>query len=388
MPSKIRKRGENTYELAVTNGYDYYGRQIAFRKTVKASNMKEAQKLYYEFESMVRRKQILHPTKIKLGDFAFQWYKEYCEPRLAVSTLQNYKRCLQQHIIPALGHLDIRELQPAQIVPFINALLEPTENAHGVISRNEQSALYCYRVLSSLLSVAVKWELIFSNPCDKLDPPKIQRHVVNSYNLQQAQQLLAAANQLPIREKTLLTLALSTGMRRGEILALHWQDIDFAAGNLLVTKSCEVVPHQPITTKEPKTENSMRCITLPASMIQLLLQYKQWQDQIKIQYGQSWNYNDWVFITDRGIPIHPSTVSHWFKRFLAHNGLPPMPFHGLRHTSATLLLAAGAPIKNVSSRLGHTDIRTTGNIYAQALQSADKEIANTMEEILQSHNDE
>ncbi|MEN6565536.1 MAG: tyrosine-type recombinase/integrase [Veillonellales bacterium] len=290
MPSKIRKRGENTYELAVTDGYDYYNKQIVYRKTVKAANEREAKKMYYEFESKIRRGEIIQSVKIKLGDFALQWYKEYCEPRLAVSTLQNYKRCLQQNIIPAIGHIDIRELQPFHIVPFINNLFQYYSNPNEKRRcGNGQAALYCYRVLSSMLSVAVKWGVIPSNPCERVDPPKIKKHVVNSYNLQETQQMMNIINQQPIRERMLITLALATGMRKGEILALRWSDIDFSVGTLQVVRSCQVIPHQGMSTKEPKNESSIRCITLPTTVTNLLFSYKQWQNGEKLKWGDTWN---------------------------------------------------------------------------------------------------
>lgn len=384
MPSKIRKRGENTYELAVTNGYDYYNKQIVYRKTVKAVNDREAKKLYYEFESAVLRGDLTQTVKIKLGDFALQWYKEYCEPRLAGSTLRNYKRCLQQRIIPALGHIDIRVLQPFHIIPFINGLTQVNSRLDGRAGDvNGQAAMYCYRVLSSMLAIAAKWGAIPTNPCEKVDPPKIRKKTIPSYNVQETQELLEALDQVQIRERMMITLALGTGMRLGELLALQWSDIDFFAGTLRIIRSCQAIPHQGLSTKEPKNESSIRCVTLPESTIGMLIQYKQWQDDEKFRLGNEWIEQGWVFSTEKGLLIHPSTLSHWFKRFLEDNELPQMPFHGLRHTSASLLLAAGAPIKNVSTRLGHADIRTTGNIYAKSQQSADKEIAEKMDGIIQ-----
>ena len=383
MPSKIRKRGENTYELAVTNGYDYYNKQIVYRKTVKAANDREAKKLYYEFESSVLQGNLTQTVKIKVGDFALQWYKEYCEPRLAGSTLRNYKRCLQQRIIPAIGHIDIRVLQPFHIIPFINGLLQTSSRLDGKTEDvNGQAAMYCYRVLSSMLAIAVKWGVIPANPCEKVDPPKIQKKIISSYNIQETQGLLSALDQVPIRERMMITLAVCTGMRLGELLALQWSDIDFMAETMQIVRSCQAIPHQGLSTKEPKNVSSIRCVTLPESTMQMLIQYKQWQDNEKMRMGNEWTEQGWIFSTEKGLLIHPSTLSHWFKRFLEEHELPQMPFHGLRHTSASLLLAAGAPIKNVSTRLGHSDIRTTGNIYAKSQQSADKEIAEKMDGIL------
>lgn len=383
MPSKIRKRGENTYELAVTNGYDYYNKQIVYRKTVKAANEREAKKLYYKFESAVLQGDLTQTVKIKVGDFALQWYKEYCEPRLAGSTLRNYKRYLQQRIIPAIGHIDIRGLQPFHIIPFINGLTQLDSRLDGKTEEvNGQAAMYCYRVLSSMLAIAVKWGVIPANPCEKVDPPKVRKKIIPSYNVQETKELLSALDQVSIRERMMITLALGTGMRLGELLALQWSDIDSFAGTLQIVRSCQAIPHQGLSTKEPKNASSIRCVTLPESTIVMLIQYKQWQENEKIRLAGEWIEQGWVFSTEKGLLIHPSTLSHWFKRFLEENELPQMPFHGLRHTSASLLLAAGAPIKNVSNRLGHADIRTTGNIYAKIQNSVDKEIAEKMDNIL------
>ena len=126
---------------------------------------------------------------------------------------------------------------------------------------------------------------------------------------------------------------------------------------------------------------------LSKSTLHLLQQHQQQQAEEKVLLGEKWHEEGWIFTQWNGFAMYPTTPSQWFTKFLARHGLPHMPFHGLRHLSATLLIAHGIPLKNVSSRLGHADIRTTANIYSEALQSVDRQAAETMDAFLQDHHE-
>ena len=388
MPSKMRKRGENSYELTVTNGYDFQGKQIMIRKTIQATSDRDARKQYSQFEAEVRSGAIIKTGKLKLAEFAEQWFRDYCQVKLAPMTLRNYKRYLEKRIIPAIGHLDMVDLKPYHIVPFINSLLTPEKRLDGKSEPvTGQAAAYCYRVLSSMLNTAVKWQVIPSNPCDRVDPPVIKRPHTSAFTEHEALNMLNMLSNEEMKYRMMISLAVTTGLRLGELLGLMWADIDFYRSALQVNRSCQSLAGHGVFTKEPKNESSIRCVTLPNTIMEMFIQYKAWQDQEKIQLSNQWMQSDWVFTTWNGSLLNPSTVSHWFHKFLKRNGLPEIPFHGLRHTSATLLLSEGASLKNVSSRLGHSDIRTTGNIYAHALQSVDKQLAQKMDVFLNKGSD-
>lgn len=180
----------------------------------------------------------------------------------------------------------------------------------------------------------------------------------------------------------MVVLALATGLRRGELLGLEWKDVNFENNVIEVRQTSQYLPEKGTFTKEPKTEESARVIAVPASVMELLRQHKAEQAQEKLKAGDFWHDTNRLFTTWDGRPMHPDTISKWFSKFLRKHGLPPIYFHALRHTSATLLIAEGISLKNVSTRLGHTDISTTGNIYAHALRSVDQEAAEKLDNIL------
>lgn len=158
-------------------------------------------------------------------------------------------------------------------------------------------------------------------------------------------------------------------------MGLEWQDIDFEKGSLEVRQAGQYIPGQGAFTKEPKNESSQRVISLPLRVLNVLSQHKEKQEEAAKKLDNLWYGSERVFTTRDGKPAHPEWPSQWFPKFLKRKKLSPLPFHGLRHTAATIMIAQGADIKNLSSRLGHSNISTTGNIYAHALKSVDRDIA-------------
>ena len=181
-------------------------------------------------------------------------------------------------------------------------------------------------------------------------------------------------------------------MRKGELLALKWPDIDFENNTVHVTKSVSVLKDR-VIIKEPKTRTSHRMITIPQSLTVKLQKLRISQSEYRLSVGEYWQNEDWIFTQDNGRMMNYSTPYHalqstikWYNQSHPENeALPLIPFHGLRHTSATLLIAGKQDVKTVSSRLGHAQTSTTMNIYAHALQEGDQRAADTLETILKKH---
>lgn len=220
-------------------------------------------------------------------------------------------------------------------------------------------------------------------PAQRVKPPSTSHAKMELLNEEEVQTMLIALEGEPLKYRTIILLALDSGLRLGELMALQWNDIDMENGTLRVTKSNQAIHGRGVFTKAPKNQSSVRRLALSKSTLQLLQQHKQQQAEEKTLLGDKWHEGSWIFTQWNGIAMYPATPSQWFRRFLERHGLPHMPFHGLRHLSATLLIASGIPLKNVSSRLGHADIRTTANIYSDALQSIDQRAAETMDAFLQ-----
>ena len=177
-------------------------------------------------------------------------------------------------------------------------------------------------------------------------------------------------------------LLLFTGMRRGEAMGLKWSDIDFESSTLSISRSSQYLPSMGVFQKSPKNQASIRTIKLPGVAVAALKEYRVWQNAERLKMGDLWQDGDWVFTAWNGTPMNPDTFSGWFRSFIRKTELEGVHVHTLRHTNATLLIAAGENIRTVSRRLGHSQTSTTSNIYSHAIESADARAAETLENIL------
>ena len=383
MPSKICKRSDGTYRLSVAVGYDNQGKQIVKYKTVQARSMREAEREYVLFAAEVQKGEVAFTGKIKLSEFAKRWFEEHCMAKLAPKTQRSYKNHLNNRILPALGYLDINKIRPQHIISFLRELQERKERydkREGKVS--QASVCYSFRVLSSMMQDAVQWQIIPNNPCRKVESPAAPKGKVRIMDEASIAMMLQALEQEPLKYRVIILLAIDSGLRLGELMGLKWQDFELDEGMLQVTKSNQALKGLGIFTKSPKNESSVRTVMISNSMVRLLKQYHSEQTKVRLQLGEKWVDEGWLFTQWNGAPMYPTTPSQWFKKFLERNGLPHMRFHALRHLSATVLISQGVPLKNVSSRLGHADIRTTANIYGEALQSVDRQAAAKMDEFL------
>ncbi len=381
MPSKIKKRSNGSYLLSVAVGYDDKGKQIVKTKTVKVSSMTKAMQEYNVFAAEVQKGTVAYTGKYKLTDFAKTWYNDYCLKNLAPKTQRSYKNHLNNRIVPALGHIDMIKLRPQHIIQFLEELKKPGLRLDGKKGElSGESIMYCFRVLSSMLQDAMQWQIINNNPCNRVKAPTVKRHKYKLLSEEEIKQMLQYLDEEQLKYRMIVLLAIDSGLRLGELMALKWSDIDMKNNILNVTKSNQALGGKGVFTKSPKNESSVRNLVLSASIMELLKKYSLWQKEQKFMLANKWHDENWLFTKWDGQAMYPTTPSQWFRKFLKRKGLPHMPFHALRHLSATLLISLGIPLKNVSNRLGHADIRTTANIYSEALQSVDEKAANKMDQ--------
>ena len=245
-----------------------------------------------------------------------------------------------------------------------------------------KTVLHHHRLISSMLEKAVKWQIIFANPCDRVEPPKAEHKEAEYLDEVQAQKLLQCLENEPQQYKTMITVLLYTGMRRGELCGLEWSDIDLENNLIDISKSSLYLPQRGIFSDETKTQQSKRVIKIPAIAAESLKAHRAEQITMRLKLGDRWIESNKIFTQWNGKPIHPDTLTGWFAKFIKKNNLPPIHLHSLRHTNATLLIAAGADLRTVSKRLGHSNMTTTGNIYAHAIKSADERAAEALGDIL------
>lgn len=251
---------------------------------------------------------------------------------------------------------------------------------------SNKTILNYHRLISSVLETAVKWQIIFSNPCKRVDAPKAERKEARYLDEKQSMEILQALSDEPLKYRVLFTLLLYSGMRRGEICGLSWQDIDFKSGIIDINKSSLYLPGKGIFDDKTKNASSMRSIKIPSFVIELLQELRKEQIQEIMKQGTAWqgsiSASAKVFTRADGKPIHPCSVTDWFEKFLKRHNLPDVCVHSLRHTNATLMIASGVDLRTVSKRLGHAQMTTTANIYTHAIRTADERASQVLDDIL------
>jgi integrase len=281
-----------------------------------------------------------------------------------------------------MGHLQVEQIKPFHLMEFYANLQEDGIREDGKPGGlSERTILHHHRLLSAIFNDAVDWQVIPSNPAARVKPPKVQKKIAACYDEKEVAQLLEAVSREELKHQVLVYLALFTGLRRGELMGLEWEHIDFKEGTVTVEQASQYIPGQGTFTKTPKNESSTRVISIPPFLVDMLQQYKKEQAKARLKVGDLWQGPDRIFTTWDGRPGHPEWPSQWFSKFIKKHELPPLNFHGLRHTAATMMLNAGVPAKVVSGHFGHANIGTTYDIYGHFLKSADREAADRLEQV-------
>lgn len=427
--ASIRKRGDS-YQITVSNGRDSSGKQLIETATftpdpnkTEKQNQKALEKFVFEFEEKVKSGKYLDGEKITFKDFSDQYIEEYALQHLEAKTIASYRDLLRLHILPAIGHLKLAKIQPQHLnTLYIKLSKERKDGRPGGYA--PKTIKHIHSLISSIYSLAVKWNTVSDNPCDRVSPPKqIKGKDIKYFTLEQAEAFLEALNHeflipvkahdriddtgrpyhvdaymekktLPLQYKVFFNLALFCGMRRGELIALEWSDFDFINNTVSISKSTVLVNGKPIT-KTPKTESSIRVISVPASVISILKGYRKEQLELRLKLGDAWEGKNYVFIQWNGKQMYPDTpystfkdIIRWYNSSVKEESqkLPDIPLHGLRHTSATLLISQNIDVRTVSGRLGHSQTSTTTDIYSHFLKRADEAASNTLESLFSEPN--
>lgn len=238
-----------------------------------------------------------------------------------------------------------------------------------------------HRLISTVLDQAVKEGLIPFNVAGRATLPKVERKEVNYFQPEQIAAIREALEHEPLKWKVLVHLFLITGARRGEVLGLKWDKVDFEGKRIYICNSVLYSADIGIYESTPKTERSKRYISLPVETMQLLRQYRAWQNQERLRLGGYYQDKGFVFSQDTGEPMHPDSVTDYLKKFSKRYGLPHINPHAFRHTMASMLYFNGVDSVSISRRLGHAQVSTTANIYAHVMEEADKKNADILADV-------
>ncbi|MGH2389904.1 MAG: site-specific integrase [Chloroflexota bacterium] len=292
-------------------------------------------------------------TKMTVADYLRHWLESGVRPRVRPSTCASYERLIRVQLIPRLGHIPLQKLTAMHVQGCYSDLrTDPRgDGKQGTLS--PRSICYAHTVLKMALKQAERWRLVARNVAMDMDAPKSTRPQVRFWNAAETRQFLAVA--AVDRHSGLWRVALSTGMRIGELRGLRWCDVDFAAKALHVRQQITRLGGKDHPSV-PKTRVGRRTITLPAEALADLrtLHARRPASPIPLHHAQ--RDTDLVFANDDGSPLDTDALTDRFGRVVARSGAPRITFHGMRHTHATLLLLHGVNIKTVSARMGHSSV--------------------------------
>ena len=350
----IRKRKDGRWEGRYTAGVDpETGKPIA--KSVLARTQRECKEKLQKAMEELEKIDITKRRDYTVGEWAQLWYENYTRPSVRASTAAYYKNYIDQHIVPRIGDIKLTALTTLQIQKFYNET-----KVHGRVQRYEKmddlslsnkTIRGLHTMLRQCLEQAVTERLIPHNPANGCRLPKKEKKKMQIIPPEKIRDYLKAAEEWGVLP--MFYLELSTGLRRGELVALLWSDLNLQTKTLTVSKSVSRGKGELVVT-EPKTENSVREIYLSDEAIRLLVEDR-----------KNHPFSPYMFPS----PItremyHPDSIVNLHKIILKDAGLPHIRFHDLRHSCASLLLANGVPLKQIQDWLGHSDFSTTANIYA------------------------
>lgn len=319
----------------------------------------------------------IEPTKDDVATFFTTWLAQK-QMNIRPGTYKTYRWLVNYHIIPQLGHYKMVNLSPQHLV----SMYERLQNGERKLS--PQTINHVHKVLHDALKMAVQWGQLTRNVSELVKPPKIPKAETKVWTEEELVRFLEFTKNS--RYYIIFLLAATTGMRRGEVLGLKWDDIDLKSGKLTVRRSYTrgLVGH---IFQEPKTRAGIRSIVLPQQTIDALKQHRLLLDEDtrkSEKKGLEYNDHGLVVQTKNGFPVNPYYLESRWLDLLRKSGLPKIRLHDLRHTHASLLLKAGVHPKVVSERLGHSSITITLDRYSHLFPTMQQEAAEKLDDLLKS----
>ena len=319
------------------------------------------------------------PSGDDFVEFMGEWLTDI-QRRVRPNTYNSYALVVNTHLIPYFQplDLDIQSVKIIHIQEYCDTKLDQGLTVNTVIKHRAN--------LCQIFKLAIRRELIVSNPTEGVVLPVKKKHVPTFYNVNQIEKLIRLAKGDPI--ESAVVLASHFGLRREEVLGLRWSDIDLDEGVMTIRHTAVQYRGSTLYQDTTKTKASNRSYPVTGSIREYLIALRRHQDSMRELYGSDYIQNDYVVKWDTGKLMRPDTLSSRFKRLIEDNGLPPLTFHGLRHSCASILIGQGCSLKQIQDWLGHEDIQTTADIYSHLEYKSKTGLANIMDSVINGKKEE
>jgi integrase len=372
-----RPKGQTAiWEIRISLGVSDGGKRKVITSTFRGSKTEAERDLRRRLHDIDEGSHV-DPSKLTVGEFLIQWL-DHAKHKVSAKSFERYSGIVHQHVIPHLGAVKLQKLQVLNLTQLYAALMDSEGDARTL---SASSVGYVHRVMYQALKQGVLWKYLSSNPAGLVQPPRAEVEPVEILDAQTVSSVLQTLRGWPVHP--IAVVALGTGMRRGEILALRWRDVDLARNDraqISVERSLEQTKARGLRFKAPKTKHSRRKISLPDYVRDELRAHWKATQEARLQWGVGKSAaEDLVFAMPDSEPRNPNSVSSEWRRLLRLNKLPAVRFHSLRHTHASHLIANGMDVLTISRRLGHSSPTVTLNIYGHLFPDADDRAAKALD---------
>ena len=310
----------------------------------------------------------------------FEYNKEKWSPKTYNANLIWLKK-----INECIGHIRLQELNVKILENFYNELkkcTKETKDKKKVPRYADKTIQHFYVLINGALNRAIKWDYINYNVNQKIEKPKIRKKEIECYSPEEVQELLKVLKNEPLKYQAIIYLALDSGIRRGELTGLTWEDVNFKEGFIMINKTTQYIKELGIFEKETKSQTSDRKIYISNTTLNILKRFQKEQMERKLKLGNKWKNSKRIFTTDYGQDMHPDTPSKIYDNIIKKNNLKRITFHALRHTSISLMISKGIQIQVISKKAGHSSVQVTDSIYSHFFDSEFQKCANEMDNIL------
>jgi integrase len=367
MKGTIHQRAPGVFLIAIDHGRDARGKRIRKWTTFKGTK-RQAQNECARLITELKTGNYLEPSKTTVARYLEHWLTDM-KARVSRKTHERYGEICRNNIAPLLGQTRLSELKPVHISQAWAKALESGRVDGGPLS--PRTVHHMHTVFKSALEQAVDWEMLLRNPASKVDPPKVAKKLITTYDMPQLGRLIALLQEERIYIPSFLSAM--TGIRRGEVAAVRWKWVDLDAAQLTVVESIEQT-NNAVAVKAPKN-NRARVIALGPTIVAVLRAHKAAQAEELLQLGTRQSGDTLVCAHSDGSLMHPRWISKKWAKAIKESGLPRRGFHHLRHAHATQMLANGVHIKVASERLGHSTTGITMDLYQHVMPGMQEDAA-------------